>query len=272
MSKKNCSCKFCCLAAFFVSLILTFTLVTFALSREYVRAIHVFVALCDNKKQGIVPVPASLGNGEDPERNLYWGALYGVKTFFKKSASWKLVSVSNGLGDYVLERCLFEHKSGRVYLVADAYRGANIKQAISDFLYAASGRVRKKVSYRKDGRDIDLKINGLSDMVVYVGHDGLMDFKLETYPEKCSPVSMDAIILACRSRAFFKEAIDISGARPVLWTNGLMAPEAYVLERALEGWINNEGNESIRIRAAKAYNRYQRCGLSAAKRLFSYGN
>ena len=42
--------------------------------------VHVVVALCDNEHQGIVPVPATLGNGQDPRNNLYWGALYGVRT------------------------------------------------------------------------------------------------------------------------------------------------------------------------------------------------
>ncbi len=46
------------------------------------RTVHVFVALADNQHQGIVPVPARLGNGDDPEHNLYWGSAYGVKTFF----------------------------------------------------------------------------------------------------------------------------------------------------------------------------------------------
>ena len=50
--------------------------------------IHVFVALCDNVNQGIVPVSARLGNGEDPANNLYWGAAFGVKTFFSKSKDW----------------------------------------------------------------------------------------------------------------------------------------------------------------------------------------
>ena len=45
------------------------------------RTVHVFVALADNQYQGIVPVPAKLGNGTDPERNLYWGSAYGIKTF-----------------------------------------------------------------------------------------------------------------------------------------------------------------------------------------------
>ena len=57
------------------------------------RTVHVFVALCDNANQGIVPVPATLGNGQDPQRNLYWGAMFGVKTFFGKSADWKRIAL-----------------------------------------------------------------------------------------------------------------------------------------------------------------------------------
>ena len=43
-----------------------------------VKTIHVFVALYDNKYQGIIPVPQKIGNGQDPRLNLYWGAGYGV--------------------------------------------------------------------------------------------------------------------------------------------------------------------------------------------------
>lgn len=35
------------------------------------KTIHVLVALCDNKYQGIVPVPEKIGNGQDPDQNLY---------------------------------------------------------------------------------------------------------------------------------------------------------------------------------------------------------
>lgn len=37
------------------------------------KIIHVMVALCDNENQGIVPVPAFLGNGEDPQK-IFTGA------------------------------------------------------------------------------------------------------------------------------------------------------------------------------------------------------
>jgi hypothetical protein len=50
-----------------------------------------------------------------------------------------------------------------------------------------------------------------------------------------------------------------------------MAPEAYVLKPALDGWIANETGERIRSRAAEAYNQYQRCGLKAARGLFASG-
>src|SRR5256885_7283118 len=42
---------------------------------------------------------------------------------------------------------------------------------------------------------------------------------------------------------------------PLLWTTNLMAPEAYTLKSALDGWILSESNGKIRERAAAAYNR-----------------
>ena len=63
----------------------------------------------------------------------------------------------------------------------------------------------------------------------------------------------------------------MSGAYPLLWTTGLMAPEAYTLKSALDGWIKRESDEQIRERAAAAYDKYQRCGLRAARKLFAAG-
>jgi hypothetical protein len=51
----------------------------FAFGQSPRRVVHVFVALADNQHQGIVPVPAKLGNGDSPLTNLYWGATFGVK-------------------------------------------------------------------------------------------------------------------------------------------------------------------------------------------------
>jgi hypothetical protein len=88
--------------------------------------IHVFVALCDNKYQGIVPVPAKIGNGQDPNSNLYWGCGYGIRTYFKKSKEWKLIRTQK-IDSVKLERLVFKHVDKNYYLVADAYNGQYIK-------------------------------------------------------------------------------------------------------------------------------------------------
>jgi hypothetical protein len=70
------------------------------------RTVHVLVALADNEHQGIVPVSAKLGNGEDAEHNLYWGSAYGVKMFFSRSADWERVRCSAKPQSAILERCI----------------------------------------------------------------------------------------------------------------------------------------------------------------------
>ncbi len=232
------------------------------------RTIHLFVALCDNEHQGIVPVPPKLGDGEDPKNNLYWGALYGVKQFFKRSKNWKLLETVQHPRNSILERCIFKHERKDVYMVADAYGGMEIKRAIADFLQSASGNGREVVSLKKGLTKIALRS---SQLIAYVGHNGLMDFQIETYPHPNDQVQRDAIVLACASKPYFCEPLIKSGARPLLLTTGFMAPEAYTLENAIEGWILREGDEAIRLRAATAYHKYQKCGLNSAKRLFVSG-
>src|SRR5262245_7976617 len=105
------------------------------------KLIHVIVALCDNKSQGIVPVPARIGNGDDLANNLYWGAAYGVKSFFQKSNDWKLILDRQNPQPSILERVVFKHANKDAYLVADAYRGSQIRESTVDFLqFAAGGR------------------------------------------------------------------------------------------------------------------------------------
>src|SRR5262245_32183189 len=65
---------------------------------------HVFLALCDNDNQGIVPVSRSLGNGQRPSSNLYWGARYGVRTYLTRDAGWTPAAVNGPWPVGVLER------------------------------------------------------------------------------------------------------------------------------------------------------------------------
>lgn len=231
------------------------------------KLIHVLVALCDNKYQGIVPVPARIGNGDDPANNLYWGARFGVKTFFKRAGDWKLIAEFQNLRAPILERLVFKHQNRDIYLIADAYRGREIKDCITDFFRFSAGGAGETIK----SNSIELHAGGGADLVAYIGHDGLMDFSLDSYPQKADDRRREAVMLACLSKRYFTEPLRKTGARPLLWTTGLMAPEAYVLKAVIDGWMLNENGEGIRNRAATAYHQYQRCGMNAASRLFASG-
>ena len=251
-----------------------FVLSSFAISsvaEPSPRIVHVFVALADNQHQGIIPVPPALGNGRDPQLNLYWGAAYGVKTYFKASEDWELAWSGRGAHDAILERCVFKSSKNDVYLVADAYEGSQIKLAVTDFLSAAAGIAKQRLSLKMRSGEVSIAIAGDADLLVYVGHDAFMDFQIPPISGARGSKLRQTIILACASKAFFKPYIQKTGAEPLLWTTGLMAPEAYTLKAALTGGIANEDAEAIRHRAAQAYDKYQKCGARAAGRLFATG-
>ena len=168
---------------------------------------------------------------------------------------------------HILERAVWKHRDSAVYLVADAYDGRNIRETTEDFLRFASGGGHAMV--RTGGRAV--LAGGSADLVAYIGHDGLMDFDLDDAYPALDLRQRDAIILACISKSYYADHLKRTGATPLLWTTGLMAPEAYTLKAALAGWVLNENAAAVRERAAKAYDQYQKCGLNASRRLLVTG-
>jgi hypothetical protein len=231
-----------------------------------IRTIHIYVALCDNKYQGIVPVPASIGNGQDPNTNLYWGCDNGIRTFFKRSKEWKLVSRTKK-DKVILERLVFKHVVENAYLVADAYDGKEIRKCTEEFLAASSGG-------RKDSLHIGktvIGIGGNARLMSYIGHDGLMDFDISQEYKNSDGRKRDVIILACFSKKYFAPHLKQANINPLVWTTNLMCPEAYTLHDAITGYLANEPSEKIRSRGAQAYARYQKCSEKAAKNLLVSG-
>jgi hypothetical protein len=230
------------------------------------KTIHVFVALCDNKYQGIVPVPAKIGNGQDPNNNLYWGCGYGIKTYFKKSKEWKLIKTQK-LDNIKLERLIFKHISKNYYLVADAYDGQYIKQCTIDFLQSNSGQIKETIKIN----NTTIGIYGNAKLNAYIGHDGLMDFKLTENFDNTDNKKRNCIILACVSKTFFAPHLKATKSNPIVWTTGLMCPEAYTVHDAISGFIDNQSDENIRNRAAMAYSKYQKCSLKFSRSLLVTG-
>lgn len=230
-------------------------------------SIHVLVALCDNKYQGIVKVPAKIGNGQDPANNLYWGCGYGVKTFLKKQADWQFIKQIPHPQSNIYERLIFRHRKSHVYLIADAYDGARMKETVTAFMQYAAGQ--QKESIQVDTATV--RIGGNARLIVFVGHNGLMDFTLPVIPQKADNQRRDIAIFACASKPYFYEAIRQTGANPLIWTTHLLSPEAYTLVPLINGWIQQQKPMAIQEQVAAAYHQYQKCGMKGARKLFVTG-
>ncbi len=233
-------------------------------SAEEIRSVHVVVALCDNVNQGIVPVPARIGNGRVPADNLYWGAAYGVKTFFGRQPEWRRVAAWSNPTPQILERLVFKHTKHNVYLVADAWAGEEIKAATEAFLRYAAGRGGSRLEL--PGAGVSVPSGGDASLVVYIGHNGLMDFSLETTPEAFKP--RKAAVFACKSRDYFAAPLEKAGADAVMLTTNFMCPEAYTTHALVEGFLAGDKPDALRDRVARAYDKYQKCGLRGARRIF----
>lgn len=238
--------------------------------------IQLSVALADNKYQKIVPVPEIIGNGQNPRTNLYWGALYGVKTFMTRDAGWKKLATLKVSDNRILERIVLKKTFTRkkqpvsVYLVADAWDGRYISDTISRFMHYNGGGSVYEVSV--DGKQ--LLAGGKAHLIAYIGHNALMDYtgnsnNLFSPPRQTvENPNNDAIVLACISQSYFSTHLSRRAAHPLLLTTGLMAPEAYSLNAAITPWIEGANDKQVRKAAAKSYHRYQKTGVRAAQRLF----
>ena len=88
--------------------------------------------------------------------------------------------------------------TANVYLVADAYRGIEIKQAILDFLDSAAGDGADTITITTPSGVLNLPVRGGANLVAYIGHDGLMDFKLSRFPRLKDDHHRDAIVACLR--------------------------------------------------------------------------
>jgi hypothetical protein len=152
----------------------------------------------------------------------------------------------------VIERLVFEHRSGRLRVVADAYRGSQIKQATIDFFAALQS---------------DRPLSELP-LVAYIGHDGLMDFPLPENAAKGRSPERAAIVLCCLSKTHFTSHLEAIGARPVLLTTQLMYPGSFILKAVLDGWLAGEAPPQLHERAARSYAANQRISVKAARGVF----
>ncbi|WP_392558519.1 hypothetical protein [Orbus mooreae] len=235
------------------------------------KVIHLVVALCDNKYQQIAPVPALIGNGQDPRNNLYWGAAYGVKTYFAKQPEWQVVQTVKPVNSHILEQIIYKHRSKDIYIVAEAYDGQYISDAVDNFISYSAGQL--PLTLNVNGSEI--KFGGDANLVVYVGHDFLMewswsqflpdDWRWQTLSKEQQQLQQSryVAVFACQSQRYFSPPLSRLGITPLILTTQSMAPEAYSIYAMIDGWVNNQSKAQIRQKVATAYSKYQRLNKPA---------
>jgi len=232
--------------------------------------VHAFIPLCDPKYQAIAPVYGSLGDGFDLKNNLYWGAGYGIKSYFKRKSDWKIVYDSLDYSENILERIVFYKEfdnNAKVYFIADAYRGDKMKECLEDHFNSLSELILDTVYTLTD----TIPTNGNADFLVFNGHNGLMDNQINftsIFPQK----QKDAAAIACLSNYYFAMIYyPQCNAYPLVTTQSLLPPEAYVIEAIINNWAELKSGEEICNAAGDAMNNIHNCGQKAARNMFTTG-
>ena len=221
--------------------------------------VHLYIPLCDNDHQGIVPTTKSLGDGLSLKTNLYWATSGGTKGYFKNKTDWKTVYNAFDIDTNVLERIVFKHwiNNSTVYLVADAYRGDRMEETINDYLASISNN-RHQTIFLKDSTA--LNIAGHSDLIMFNGHNGAMDAITIKPWLNTSTKRTDIVMNACLTYDYLQNEFMHAGGYPLVRTNTLLYPGAYVLEQIIDDWVLGINEVQLCLNAGRAYCLKHNCG------------
>jgi hypothetical protein len=212
------------------------------------KKVAVFIALCDNASQGIIPVPAKIGNGDDPTNNLYWGCGDGLPSVLKASKGWNFVRNDTPPNSNVLKRSIFTDREALTEVAIEGWRGSEIRACLQAFETAL--------------------VSGEHSLCIFIGHNVLMDGKIPELGKKASK-PVDAMVLCCKSKSYFKGRLENLGARPVLLTTQLMYPGGFLVRDTIPLWAHGASPKELRTVAGMSYARNQKISSKAATGVFA---
>jgi hypothetical protein len=221
--------------------------------------VHAYIPLCDNENQGIIPTSPSLGDGLNLKTNLYWATSGGTKAWFKKQSDWRLVYDELAIDTNVLERVIFKkrYSDAEVYFVADAYRGDRMEATVNDFLSAiASQHFQDCVLESGD----TITVAGNADLVMFNGHNGMMDNIRVRNWHSAKGLLKDVVMNSCVSYGYLQYDFMNVGGYPLVRSNTLLYPGAYVLEQIIDDWVADIDPDQLCLNAGRVYCERHDCG------------
>jgi hypothetical protein len=209
--------------------------------------IRVEVALCDKDTQGVVaPANPRQCSAALPGENVYWGALYGVKTHLPSALHAKREPVTvtdDERSDGVVERFVLHTPRATVTATAWADMGHAMRAALTPPAGTA--------------------------LVVFAGHNGLMDMPVASLELAPTTSTAAVSVLACLSARYFADVIAARGLAPYVLTKSLMAPEAYVVAAVVRAFVDGKPAKTAVDDAAASYATFQHISKRAAHTVFA---
>ena len=227
--------------------------------------VEVHVPLCDNTI--IRCGNAKLGDGDNPDTNLYWATTPGFGEWFaRKGGGWKRM-VRQRAGETadrdVLAVLVYRRKISapaawrkrgaparfEVDLVIHGWRGTAIDRALAAYASDVSGTGARTVTL-DDGTTLDA--GGAAQIVAWVGHNRLMDLESFAWPTP-GATAKGTIAIACHTAAYMEEAVPAATRVPLLMTRDFLFANAAPLEAAVLAFASGGSYAAIRRDAASAY-------------------
>ena len=173
------------------------------------------------------------GDGENPERNLYWGAKYGLYTMLKQSHEWKEVYRQGPNDNGEITSVVFERdcptnnfwrskgvlKPFKTYLVIKAFKASDINKA---YELTAKNIFTGNPDQIKLPNGQIIEAGGKSHLIIHSGHmisEG--NLPLEQHKSQLSPTKTKGVaFLTCLSKSVFSQAFERRRKSPDQQTYG----------------------------------------------------
>ena len=227
--------------------------------------VEVHVPLCDNTI--IACGNAKLGDGDNPETNLYWSTTPGFGSWFnRRGGGWKRVQklAEGATGDadilalHVYRRSVTAPAAWKkrgapakieIDIVVHGWRGSAIDRALAAYAADVSGPTARTITLA-DGST--LEAGGAAQIVAWVGHNRLMDLEPFTWPAP-GAATKGTIAIACHTAAYMESNVPAATRVPLLMTRDFLFANAAPLEAAVLAFAAGGNYARIRLDAATAY-------------------
>jgi hypothetical protein len=230
---------------------------------------------CGNRK---------LGDGDNPDTNLYWATSGGFRGWFgRRGSAWTQVYKAGHEHPDILEVRIWRQRVQPtrtwrsrgvtrrfdVYVVAHAWRGKAIGSSMDAYVGDLFGDAPRVIELEGG---VALRAGGAAHVVSYVGHNGWMDveqYDWDAARQRARGPAKGTIAIACITKDYLADAVSAEERVPLIMTTSLMFAGAHGFEGAVSAFARGEGLSAIHRGAATNHALGQKKSLRAVWSAFT---